>query len=109
MKKRVVNIADRDFTVGCDFTVDCDVPSFDKENISFRDLWDCYDRPSDTKVSIWKSWCNWFYNNLDCINVGVCSYNCTMFTIEAVAYVEELDDYYYFYITKTRQEIHKLV
>ncbi len=101
MKKHVV-IAGREFRV-------CNDIHLDTKHVSSRDIWDCYNKPSVTKITIWKSWYNWFYNNLHDVDMGVCSYNCMMFTIEAVAYVEELGDYYYFYITKTRQEIYKLV
>ncbi len=102
MRKQIVNIAGRDFVL--QGTMD-----FDTTKASQRDLWDCYERPSDAKRHIWGSWSAFFNNKVDCEQYGIYSYNCMTFTINAIAYVHELDCYCYFYITKKRQEIWKLI
>lgn len=48
----------------------------------FRNLTDCYTRPSDRKKAIWREWRE-FFTELDSYTGGcfVNSYNCNVFTI----------------------------
>ena len=54
----------------------------------FRELTDCYNRPSDRKKAIWNEWKK-FFNELESFSDGcfVNSYNCMMFTIGNVVRV----------------------
>lgn len=65
-------------------------------NFTGRDLWDCYDRPSDVKQKIYRMWRNWELdseNNRPFIisNLEVDSYNCMQFTLCAIAW-EQSDE-----------------
>ena len=73
---------------------------------SHRSLFDCYGKPSSTKVSIWESWLQWFHDQYSS-DFGVASYNCNFFTIEGK--VEKDGQLYYIYITSTRQEAYPIV
>ena len=94
--KRIFNLNGVDFTVCKD--IDHDII------ISCKDLYSCYDRPSTRKQAIWTDWCNWFMS-MNCWRFGVRSYNTSIFTIEAIVYVEEFDSDCYLYITSTRREL----
>ena len=48
------------------------------------EIFECYSRPSQTKVSIWNSWCNWCdeMNKLGySCGIQIKSHNCSFFTI----------------------------
>jgi hypothetical protein len=83
---------------GEDFTLDTK-ETLHRCIIGFRDIYDCYGRPSATKVSIWHAWYNWFISNHG--NCTIRSYNTNFFTIEG--YVEDENGYlYYCYITASK-------
>ena len=46
-----------------------------------RTIWDCYNRPSDTKVSIYESWLR-YATEVDAYGFTVSSYNCNFFSLE---------------------------
>ena len=46
-----------------------------------RTIWDCYNRPSDTKVSIYESWLR-YATEVDAYGFTVSSYNCHFFSLE---------------------------
>ena len=77
-----------------------------------RDIYDCYVRPSNIKVSIYHDWEDFFRSeNRDvityCYNSGVASYNCMMFTYGACCDIIYNDEFRRatFIITKTREEV----
>ena len=76
---------------------------------SSKELWDCYRKPSLAKKRVWNTWVQFFNAYTEYEQIGVRSYNAYLFTIDCVAYVPELNESYYFLITPTRREIHKLV
>lgn len=46
-----------------------------------RTIWDCYNRPSNTKVSIYESWLR-YATEVDAYGFTVSSYNCYFFSLE---------------------------
>ena len=63
-----------------------------------RTIYDCYDRPSDTKVSIYKMWDEWAYMN-DVKYFGISSYSGFQFTLQGL--VEHGGNKYILHITKS--------
>lgn len=47
----------------------------------YRTIWDCYNRPSGTKVSIYESWLR-YATEVDAYGFTVSSYNCYLFSLE---------------------------
>lgn len=73
-----------------------------------RDIRDCYARPSETKLRIWRSWETWFLETgID--EYGVSSYNRDFFSIEAVYYDKETKETYFLVITKAHNRAWKFV
>lgn len=65
--------------------------------IQNRSIWDCYERPSRIKESIYESWRNWFIeNNGYC---DVCSHNSNFFSMQGYVRNMETRDMYFCYIT----------
>ena len=78
-------------------------PCTTKDKVIYtRDIYECYERPSQTKIAIWNEWCRYFIDKRNCFRFGVASYNSMQFTIEAIMWVEELGCDCYLSITKTR-------
>lgn len=74
---------------------------------NYDDLKNCYERPSDTKIKIDNYWRNLIFNECDeVIRYGVKGYNCNFFTLNAIVKIDGVK--YYLYITKTRNEIHRI-
>lgn len=96
---KTMEIAGMTFEIGKDIDYIPSIPN--------REVFDVYDRPSEAKRHIWSAWRNWFWNQLNCFEVGVESYNCHFFTIGAVATYE--GENYYFHITSAHNTIHKIV
>ena len=94
--KRTFNLNGKVFDVKSDI--------HDEVTINHRDLYSCYDNPSTYKQAIWSNWCSWFMS-MNCFRFGIRSFNCQMFTIEALVYVEEFESDCYLLITPTRQEL----
>ena len=70
----------------------------------YKTIYECYERPSSTKVDIYNYWRNLLLNNCDdVLYYGVDSYNGFMFTLHAIVKIN--DRLCYVYITKTRNEI----
>lgn len=58
-----------------------------------RGIFDCYDRPSNIKVNIYKNWLEWATDTgID--SFGVSSYNCNFFTLTGIYYAEDGDSYF---------------
>lgn len=65
-----------------------------------RTLYECYNKPSQVKMNIWRRWQIWFYGNDG--SLGVSSYNTNFFSIEGKVHFDGYD--YFVIITRTRQE-----
>ena len=76
--------------------------SIDKPTFMFRkELYDCYDRPSRAKQSIFWAWKQYCLDSFkDFYNFGIESYNVSMFTLGWTTPEGE------YYVTKTRQEFY---
>lgn len=74
--------------------------------LSFSDIYECYKKPSSIKVRVYNYYRDLLYNNCEVIKYGVKGYNCNMFSLNAIVKIEE--EYYYIYITKTKNEIYKI-
>ena len=78
--------------------------------LEFRSLYDCYNKPSEIKRSIWSQWIDWSLQldeNVTDMWFGaltVVSYNCMMFTLGCNVYNNDCKLIGQLYITKTRQE-----
>ena len=74
----------------------------DNPRMSYRKvLSDCYDRPSETKESIYWDWEHFCVNAFDDLdNFGIVSYNIFMFTLGWNTSEGQ------YYVTKTRQEFY---
>ena len=87
-----------------------EVNKVDKVNnhaIGYRDIDDCYGRPSQTKCNIWNSWEDWFH-----ANDGYCtidSYNSMIFTIKGYFTDKETSKKYYAYITPAHNKCWEVV
>ena len=71
-----------------------------------RDIYDCYERPSQHKVAIFNEWRNWFVANNGYCTVS--SYNCMMFTIAGYVTDINTNERYYCYITKSYNKCWKI-
>ena len=69
-----------------------------------RGLYDCYSRPSDTKIEIWEQWKRWFFD-MDSYDVWVESYNTNFFTIAGT--IEWKGGKYFIYITPAHNRMWK--
>ena len=65
-------------------------------NTNLKDIYQCYDRPSQAKVSIYNDWCD-FAKKVDASNWGIASYNANIFTFDFCFKYE--DKKYYAHIT----------
>lgn len=78
--------------------------------LRLRDLLDCYNKPSNSKISIYNYWVNWLMKLNDISTdmhfnpMTVISYNTMMFTLGCDVYNNENKLIGQLYITKTRQE-----
>lgn len=98
---RIINIGNENFKLIKDIKIE------DIKNRDYKHIYSCYDRPSNTKISIFNKWYDILLNNCNVIFYGICSYNCNMFSLNAIIEIE--NQKYYIYITKTRQEIYKII
>lgn len=89
------------------FTIKKDLKMEDVYKSRYEDLENCYGRPSSIKIRINNYWRDTIYSNCKVIRYGVCGYNCNMFSLNAIVEID--NNMYYLYITKTRNEIHKII
>ena len=69
-------------------------------------IFEAYGRPSDRKIAIWESWCEWariVEKDGHQVNIGIVSRNTNFFTIEGTILTDG-GELYGFHITATRQE-----
>ena len=80
-----------------------------------RSLWDCYDRPSEIKESIWDNWRYWMHdsnvneNEYSVQYMQVSSYNSMMFTIDALVFDKQDYIKYFLHITPTHNYAYPVV
>lgn len=79
----------------------------DLKDKTFKGLYECYDRPSDTKTRIYVEWSSRIYDLGNMLKFGISSYNVNMFTLHSILKVD--NKIYYIYITKTRQEVYEVI
>lgn len=78
--------------------------------LRLRDLLDCYNRPSNLKMSIYNNWVNWLMKlngistDMHFNPMTVVSYNSMVFTLGCDVYNNENKLIGQLYISKTRQE-----
>lgn len=98
MKKQYIDIYGKEFLLSG--TID-HVPS-----VIQRTIFECYDKPSSTKQSIYNNWEKWFiYNGI--LNFGVESYNCNFFTLGSVCVYD--GKRYYLYITRSYNRCYEII
>ena len=71
-------------------------------------IWDCYSRPSHTKVSIYDWWWKFAVIELGLYNFHVCSYNCNFFSLYFEGYYHDEDGKRHFgrfYITHAHNRV----
>lgn len=71
-------------------------------NTNLKDIYQCYDRPSQAKVNIFKEWCD-FAKKVDASNYGIASYNANIFTFDFMFSYENA--IYYAHITPSHNYI----
>lgn len=79
----------------------------DLKDLRFDKLESCYNRPSQAKINIYNTWYNTIANNSDILSFGVGSYNCNIFTINAIIKLHNKN--YYLHITPTRNECYEVI
>lgn len=93
---------------GIEFTVEKPISNIVLTCDYSRDLFDCYERPSMRKQSIWYSWLEWASMLPGSCQLCVSSFNAQFFTIRGL-WCREDGKKYFLYITKTRQEISEVI
>lgn len=68
-------------------------------------IWDCYDRPSSTKVSIYKRWLR-YATEVNAQGFTISSYNCHLFTLEFQLKHEGIT--YHAHITPAHNYLYKI-
>lgn len=77
------------------------------KDLKFDRLENCYNKPSDTKVSIYYSWYYTYLDNVNIIKFGVGSYNSSIFTINSIIDIDNKK--YYLYITPRKNECYEVI
>ena len=78
-----------------------------RPNFITRNLYECYEKPSITKQSIYNDWLDWYMeedNNFILKHFSVNSYNVNMFTLRCDVYGMDNKFLGCIYISKTRNE-----
>ena len=71
-----------------------------------RTIWDCYNRPSSTKVAIYEEWLR-YANSIDAQGFTVSSYNCNFFSLKFVFRYEGIK--YQAHITYANNYLYRVV
>lgn len=71
-------------------------------------LEDCYSKPSDIKKAIYDSWWEWAKSIPGTVEMWVSSYNVSFFTLGGEIWDTD-NNHYAFYITKTRNEVWRII
>lgn len=73
----------------------------------YDDIYDAYERPSQTKIAIWNEWEDWFLsNNGHCV---VSSKNCNFFTVQGFVRDSETNKLYFASITYANNYLYEVV
>ena len=83
-----------------------------REGCSFDEIYEVYDRPSSTKVSIWQDWCKWCIEiriSDDNCGISISSHNVSHFSIDGFYYDHLTDTTYVLWITHCHNRAYKLV
>lgn len=91
---------------GENFKIMKPISSFSLYTGQFKDITECYNRPSQIKQAIFDDWVQWSCE-AECEEFGIVGYNGFMFTLGGLIVLS--GKMYYIYITKTRQEIYPIV
>ena len=91
----------------CNFNIKGIIDMRDVKGWKFDRLESCYARPSQAKTNIYYNWFNTISNASDILKFGVGSYNCNIFTINAI--IDINDKRYYLHITPTKNECYEVV
>lgn len=76
-------------------------------SLKFDRLENCYNKPSDTKISIYYSWYYTYLDNIYILEFGVGSYNTNIFTINSIVEIDNKQ--YYLHITPSKNECYEVV
>lgn len=68
-------------------------------------IFNCYERPSLSKIRIWNDWLKWARDTEGVFGFEILSYNCMQFTIGG-GYKDEKGKEYVIYITKAHNRIY---
>ena len=92
---------------GVRFTLDKKNPIPRAHSIyGYTDIYDAYERPSRTKVCIWREWVKWFeHNDGSC---AICSKNCNFFSIHGYFTDKATGKRYYAYITYANHRLYEV-
>lgn len=71
-------------------------------NTNLKTLYECYERPSTSKLLIYNEWCD-FAKKVDATEYGIASYNANIFTFDFCFKYE--DKKYYAHITPSHNYI----
>lgn len=72
----------------------------------YSNIHEAYERPSETKISIWEGWRDWFYmNDGECV---ISSKNCNFFTVEGWVKDEETNKEYFAVITYANHRLYEV-
>lgn len=77
------------------------------KTLKFDNLESCYNRPSQTKTSIYYNWYNIISNDSDILCYGIGSYNCNIFTINSIVNIDNKK--YYLHITPSKRECYEVI
>ena len=108
--KQYVEINGVNFELSDEINFRCHVNS---RNYHFPALYNCYEKPSYRKVSIYEEWFKWFEATKQNeewqykATFGVRSYNTNVFTLGITLVYEQV--WYYLEIFPTRNVAHKLI
>lgn len=75
-------------------------------NTNLKDLYQCYDRPSTSKILIYNEWCD-FAKKVDASNFGIASYNANIFTFDFMFSFNDV--IYYAHITPSHNYIYEVL
>lgn len=92
---------------GVTFEVMRETVDYKITNRAFKGLYDCYAKPSTTKIEIYNDWCDWFLSTgASSLEFGITSRNVNCFTFGG--YFTYNDDLYYASITKSHNRLYKV-
>ena len=101
MKKITIKIGNDEYVYKGEISLDY------ANNNYFKDVYNCYDRPSKAKLDIYKEWFNELNTYTIVKRYGIKSYNAHLIILNAI--VKFKDKLYYLIIRKSGNEIYEIV